>query len=335
MAGNILGYSGLQKNLYLNSLGMGLYRYLGLLILGVLFSNQLTGQMEGKYDCLGRWDLTMYGEDNSSWPSWLEVSKSGHETLVGRFVYAFGSARPISHITYSNGEYQFSIPRQWEPEGQDMAFTFKLMNGRLKGTMTYTDGVKYQWTGQKQAVLPHTQAPKWGEPITLFNGKNLDGWIHDDNTQWEVIDGILNNPKSGVNLITTEKFTDFKLHVEFKYPKDGNSGIYLRGRYEVQVQDDYGKAPTPTNFGGIYGFLCPNQMAAFPAETWQSYDITLIGQRVTVVANGQTIIADQTIPGITGGALDSDEGSPGPIFLQGDHGPVQYRNVILTPRVAR
>ena len=61
------------------------------------------------------------------------------------------------------------------------------------------------------------------------------------------------------------------------------------------------------------------------------YDITLIGRRVTVVANGKAIIVDQIIPGITGGALDSKEGEPGPIMLQGDHGPVEYRNIIITP----
>jgi hypothetical protein len=81
----------------------------------------------------------------------------------------------------------------------------------------------------------------------------------------------------------------------------------------------------------VYGFLTPNEMAVKPAGEWQVYDITLIGRRVTVVANGKTIINDQIIPGITGGALDSKEGEPGPIFLQGDHGPVEYRNIVIIP----
>ena len=114
-------------------------------------------------------------------------------------------------------------------------------------------------------------------------------------------------------------------------PKGSNSGIYLRGRYEVQVEDGGGPEPRSVDMGGVYGFLVPNENATTGADTWQTFDITLVGRRVTVVLNGKTIIADQTIPGITGGALDSDEGAPGPIFLQGDHGTVSYRNIVLTP----
>jgi hypothetical protein len=121
------------------------------------------------------------------------------------------------------------------------------------------------------------------------------------------------------------------LHIEFRYPKESNSGVYLRGRYEVQVEDNKGKEPSSTYFGGVYGFLTPNEMAAKSAGEWQSYDITLIGRKVTVVANGKKIICDQNIPGITGGALDSNEGAAGPIMLQGDHGPIEYRNIIITP----
>ena len=133
--------------------------------------------------------------------------------------------------------------------------------------------------------------------------------------------------------MTEEKFMDFKLHVEFRYPEGSNSGVYLRGRYEVQVEDGYGKQPDSHYLGGVYGFLTPNENAAKKAGEWQSYDITLVGRRVTVVANGKTIIHNQIIPGITGGALISREAEPGPLYLQGDHGPVEYRNItIATPK---
>jgi hypothetical protein len=89
--------------------------------------------------------------------------------------------------------------------------------------------------------------------------------------------------------------------------------------------------PWDDQLGGVYGLLSPNEMVAKDAGEWQTYDITLVGRRVTVVANGVTIIADQVIPGITGGAIDSREGEPGPILIQGDHGPVDYRNIIITP----
>lgn len=139
------------------------------------------------------------------------------------------------------------------------------------------------------------------------------------------------NTDKGTDLVTEESFRDFRLHVEFKYPPGSNSGIYLRGRYEVQIQDDYGKEPGSRFIGGVYGFLTPVKNAGKPAGEWQSYDITLLGRWITVVLNGETVIDHQEIPGITGGALDSHEGEPGPIMLQGDHGPVTFRNLVLTP----
>jgi hypothetical protein len=121
------------------------------------------------------------------------------------------------------------------------------------------------------------------------------------------------------------------LHVEFKYPEDSNSGIYLRGRYEVQIQDDFGKEPFERNISGVYGFIAPTENAARKAGEWQSMDITLLGRYVTVMLNDQKVIDHQEIPGITGGALDSNEGEPGPIFIQGDHGPISFRSVVVTP----
>ncbi|MEM1336364.1 MAG: DUF1080 domain-containing protein [Bacteroidota bacterium] len=273
----------------------------------------------------GRWDLEMQFMGKTA-PSWLEVRHSGHETLVGRFVFAFGSARPVAEVKTNGNRFSFSIPRQWEPEGNDMVFHGELTEGKLKGTMVYTDGSVVSWTGKPAPNLPYIAAPKWSQPMALFNTKDLKGWHADKpENQWVIDDGVLKNPKSGANLISDEKFTDFKATVEFRYPEGSNSGIYLRGRYEVQIADNYGLPPMDIYFGGVYGFLEPNENAAKQAGEWQSYEITLIGRRVTIVANGKTIIEDQTIPGITGGALDSDEAAPGPFVIQGDHGPVEFR----------
>jgi hypothetical protein len=182
--------------------------------------------------------------------------------------------------------------------------------------------------------LARTGKPKWGKRIKLFNEKDLTGWMTqnpNDVNQWVVEEGILRSPKSGANLKTLETFTDFQLHIELRYPAGSNSGVYLRGRYEVQIEDNKGKAPDSHYFGGIYGLLSPNKMVAKNPGEWQTFDITLVGRLVTVVANGETIICDQLIPGITGDALDNDEARPGPILLQGDHGPVEYRNIVLRP----
>jgi len=304
-------------------------RYLTVLIL-VFLSMTLNAQtpIPGE-SFIGRWDLTMTQGENEL-PSWLEISKSGHSTLIGRFVYAFGSARPIAHVMIDGDQFSFSIPNQWEAPGR-MSFTGQKIDGGLIGTMTYVDGKTYNWKGVRAPLLERTDVPIWGTTQSLFNGKNMDGWHVKGQSQWKVEDGTLINMKSGGNLFTDEVFNDFMLRVVFRYPEGSNSGIYLRGRHEVQIEDNYGKYPSSLYFGGIYGFLTPNQMAAKPAGQWQEYKITLVGRRVSVVANGKAIITDQIIPGITGGAIDSDEGAPGPIFIQGDHGPIEFKVVEITP----
>lgn len=278
----------------------------------------------------GTWNLTIT-EDGKEVPSWLEISHSGNNTLVGRFCYKFGSARPIAEVKVLDGKFNFSIPKQWEPAGFDMQIMGMQDGDKLKGNLIYTDGKVFPWVASRSPKLTYSENPKWGKERKLFNGKDLTGWTAMGQNQWVVESGVLKSPKSGANLVTEEKFTDFKLHIEFKYPKDSNSGIYLRGRYEVQIADNMGLEPSSILFGGIYGLLTPNDMVAKSAGEWQEYDITLIGRRVTIMANGKTIINDQNIPGMTGGALDNDEAAPGPLMIQGDHGPVELRNIVITP----
>ena len=289
------------------------------------------GIAQKQHDLEGRWDLEVEFMGKTA-PSWLEVRHSGFNTLTGRFVFAFGSARPIAQIHTFGDRFSFTIPRQWEPEGSDMSFHGSLQNDTLSGTLVYTDGSIISWKGVRAPKLPHTSNPKWGKSIALFNGKDLGGWhLDSDKNEWSVNEVVLRYAKGGANLISDQKFTDFKAHIEFRYPEGSNSGVYLRGRYEVQIADNFGLDPMDIYFGGIYGFLEPNENAAKAAGEWQTYDITLIGSRVTIVANGVTIISDQTIPGITGGALDSKEGEPGPFMIQGDHGPVEFRAFEVTP----
>jgi len=205
-------------------------------------------------------------------------------------------------------------------------------NDKLTGFITSPLGATHAFVGERAPSLTRMTPPVWGEPVAIFNGRDLDGWYaQKPNNQWIAENGILKSPKSGSNLITTQKFDDFKLHLEFRYPAGSNSGVYLRGRYELQIIDSKGLEPSSIYLGGIYGFLTPNENVAKSPGEWQTYDITLIGRRVTVEANGKTIICDQIIPGITGSALDSREGEPGPLLLQGDHGPVEFRNIIVTP----
>jgi hypothetical protein len=149
---------------------------------------------------------------------------------------------------------------------------------------------------------------------------------------WKVVDGTLVSPGRGPEIINDQKFQNFKLHVEFNCGAGANSGIYLRGRYELQIEDNSIQEPSSHHTGGIYGFIAPSpELPRKPGE-WQTFDITLVGRTITVAQNGTTIIEQKEIPGITGGALDSHEELPGPIYLQGsEDGHVAFRNVVVTP----
>ncbi|MCD2422227.1 DUF1080 domain-containing protein [Niabella pedocola] len=283
-------------------------------------------------ELIGRWDITVDVDGKPS-PSWLEVKLSGTRTLVGYFVGITGSARPVAKVNFDNGKFSFTIPPQWEEGNQDFVIEGMLNNGGIEGTVVTSEGKKYNWKGVKAPLLKRAAAPVWDKPINLFNGKDLNGWkaVGADN-QWIVKNGVLTSPHSGANLISDQKFTDFKLHVEFRYHKGSNSGVYLRGRYETQIEDSPKDAhPSSVLFSGIYGFLTPSEINAKGPDQWQSYDVTLVGRMVTVVVNGKTVISNQEIPGITGGALDSNEGEPGPIYIQGDHGPIEFRKIVITP----
>jgi hypothetical protein len=310
-----------------------------------LFLAPLAAEPPSTPSPVGRWDITVHGPDGD-FPSWLEIQLSGHHTLVGSFVGQVGSARPISEVevkqeflTYKDAKAEraqrisFQLPPQWESGKENLRASAVFRGDKLEGTLQDCDGQELKWSGRRAPSLKRTGSPTWGEPIELFDGKSMTGWKSRSKSGhgWSVRDGLLVNSNPGTDILTTDKFEDFQLHAEFRYPKGSNSGIYLRGRYEVQIEDNFGEEPDSHKIGGIYGFLTPSVNAAKRPGEWQTMDITLVGRVVTVVFNGERIIDRQTIPGITGGALDSNEGDPGPILLQGDHGPIEFRKVTLRP----
>jgi len=282
---------------------------------------------------LGRWDLTLKAPDRE-YPSWLEL-KLEDGKLTAQMVGRWGNARPLPRVELTEGRLTFVSPKEEEDSKADMVFEGKLTGEALSGSVAAPDGTSWSWTGKRAPALIETKAPTWGKPIQLFNGKDLTGWKMDkpspDKT-WKVVDGTLVSPGRGPEIINEQKFGDFKLHIEFNCGPNANSGVYLRGRYETQIEDNSIQEPPSHHTGGIYGFIDPTPEQPRKPGTWQSFDITLIGRMVTVVQNGQTIIDNKEIPGITGGALDSHEGLPGPIYLQGsEDGQVAFRNIVITP----
>jgi hypothetical protein len=284
---------------------------------------------------LGRWDLTLKAPDRE-YPSWIEIQQQGGE-LKAMFVSRWGHARPLPEISITNGHLRFVSPKSEEDRKDDMVFEGQLTGNTLFGTTTGQDGTPWKWTGQRAPALKRTGDPKWGKPIQLFNGKDLTGWKPDKPNpanMWKVEDGNLVSPGRGPELISNSKFRDFKLHIEFNCGEKANSGVYLRGRYEVQIETNSDQEPANHHTGAVYGFITPTPELTRKAGEWQTFDITLVGRTVTLVQNGQTVVDHQEIPGITGGALDSHEGMPGPIYLQGsEDGHVAFRKIVITPAV--
>jgi hypothetical protein len=274
----------------------------------------------------GRYDLTI-DTGTETYPSWVEFN--GPES---RFVGRVGSARPVTTVKIDPEGVYWSLPPQYENRTSNLEFAARLEDGILVGTSQGDGGELLTFRGVPAPSLPSREM-QWGEPMEMI-GPDLGNWMLrnvDWENHWRISEGMLHNDGVGSDLVSRDVFMDFRLVAEYKYPAKSNSGIYLRGRYEFQIVDDYGQAPGLGTSGAIYGFLIPSKSAVRPAGEWNTVEITLVGRWVTIIQNGELILDNQEIPGITGGALDSHEGDPGPIFLQGDHGPVVFRRLTLTP----
>ena len=192
-----------------------------------------------------------------------------------------------------------------------------------------------QLRGLRSPELKRAAPKAWTKPEPLFNGRNLDGWAPIGNpaeSHWTVQDGLLVNTAHGANLKSTRVFDDFKVHYEVNCPDGGNSGFYLRGRYEVQIEyEPLTSNPVERRIGSVYGRIAPNPELPRTPGKWETFDVTLVGRIVTVIRNGVTIIDHKEIEGITGGALDANEGQPGPFYIQGDHtGGLKFRNITVS-----
>jgi hypothetical protein len=272
----------------------------------------------------GRWDLivTPKAPNAKPYPDWMEVGEKVRiQPRSGGAIYAkeFKEDGGKLNVVWANGT------TTWDLEVKD---------GKLSGIEKRNGNVFADVSGVHAPPLERKSPKAWTAPEPLFNGKDLAGWEPTDPAapnHWIVQNGELVNESKGANLKTTRKFDDFKLHIEYNCPDEGNSGIYLRGRYEVQVE--YEKVDANDKYhsiGAIYSFVAPAVDLPRKPGTWESFDITLVGRRLTIVRNGVKTIDNQDIPGPTGGALDSSEGEPGPFYFQGDHtGGMKYRNITI------
>lgn len=291
------------------------------------FANLALAQ-SGANPFVGNWDFdlnTPHGEQ----ASWLGITeKDGgldiwYQPTGGHVFQVKDYKQTGPHLTLNIAPAQGAHPALvWELDATD---------GKLTGTQK--SGSDLALTGLPAPALDRQPPASWSDPELLFNGKNLDGWkpIGNANSNWVVQDGLLVNTQRGANLESTRKFTDFKAHFEVNCPDGANSGFYLRGRYEIQLAyEKPGVDPPIRDMGAIYGRITPSQQLPRKPGQWETFDVTLIGRTVTVVRDGVTIIDNQHIDGITGGALNADEGDPGPFYIQGDHtGGLKFRNITV------
>jgi 3-keto-disaccharide hydrolase len=289
----------------------------------------------------GRWDITVQHEPRArAW--WLEVTGAGTPGIKGRFVgFPGGDTNDIPQLAIQNGELRFSFDytdnRAKKPVHRDYN-AHLAANDKLMGEMRSSDGQQLNWTGVRAPSIAEKDDGTWrdGPPVELFNHHDLAGWrglIPNLPLGWSVTEGAMANLAGANNLVSEQTFWNFKLHVEYRVGQHSNSGIGLRGRYEVQILEDYGRPPNRHSNGALYSRVAPAVNASKPAGEWQTYDIRLVGMEVTVVLNDQKVIDKQEIEGLTAIAGNADEGKPGPIILQGDHGPVEFRSIVLTPLV--
>jgi hypothetical protein len=312
-------------------------------------------QASGLEDFLGHWSFDIDG----GWVGWLGVTQEDNY-LDAELLWKWGSVTPVAnvfltgdgvlHVTRTSrrqrgtgNEPRVHMITSWmeaESDGETISGYFLEPRGDGMGVdSTWFEGPRLP----EVPPAPDLDALEYGEPVELFNGRDLTGWelIEENRVNgFRAVNGVLYNDAKQTpgepavsygNLRTIDEFEDFNLTLDVNIPQGSNSGVYLRGIYEIQVLDSYGREPNDHNMGAVYSRITPSEAAERPAGEWQTMDITLADRHVTVILNGVKIIDNEPVYGPTGGALQSDVFAPGPIFLQGDHGPVSFRNMVLTP----
>lgn len=275
---------------------------------------------------LGRWNFNLPIR-----ASWLGITEKNGALEVW-YQPAGGNVYQLKEVRQDGNHLSLAVV---PANDRRPAVTWELdaTAGRLVGTQLRA-GASTPIQGTRAPQLNRPNPKKWTNPEPLFNGRDLTGWEpmgDPKNSHWVVKEKLLINEDHGANLRSTRKFDDFKLHFEVLCPDHANSGFYLRGRYEIQLEyEPLTSNPPERRIGSIYGRIAPQGNLPRKPGTWEVFDVTLVGRTVTVVRNGVKTIDNQEIEGITGGAMDSNEAEPGPFYIQGDHtGGLKFRNITV------
>jgi Domain of Unknown Function (DUF1080) len=296
-------------------------------------------------DFNGRWDITAHTQPRPR-AFWLELTGAGTASPSGWFVSAYaGDRNKIDTISIKDGELTFSFHPPAGRSGKQPAnpvWHAHLTGGKLEGTFSNEGATTppTPWTGVRAPVIADKDDGSWkeGKAIQLFNGKDLSGWKALNPTvemKWTVQDGVTRNAPPTTDLISEQKFWNFTLHTDFRIVEHSNSGIGLRGRYEIQILDDFGKEPNTHGAAALYSRIAPSVNASKKPGEWQSYDIRLVGRTLTVVHNGVKVLDKVEVEGLTAIANNSDEAEPGPFIIQGDHSYVEIKSFVVTPLVKK
>jgi len=302
-------------------------------MLAVALAAQATAAAAGADAYVGRWNLRITDATDTFVSGGFQIDKKDGALAAG-LVWRWGSYLPAKSVAVKDGVLH--LVREERP-GQLDVFEARLLGEALKGQVKLADGTVQHFEGKRAPALTAKGSPAWGAPITLFDGKTLTGWKLRDAKKkngWAAQNGELAvvETKDNADLVTERTFQDMKLHLEFNVDAKSNSGVYLRGRYEIQILDnpDAKMALDSHGCGGLYSRVAPKLDATKPAGEWQTLDITFVGRKLEIVLNGRPVV-DTLVEGITGGALGPFEDEPGPLMLQGDHGKVRFRNIVVTP----
>ena len=304
------------------------------LILAAALAAQAPARTPSADDYVGRWNVKITDAADTFASGGFQIEKKSG-ALAGGLVWRWGSYLPAKSVEVKDAALR--IVRDEEGKGKLDTFEARLEGDTLKGQVTYPDGKVAHFEGKRAPLLMNTKAPVWGEPVKPFDGRTLNGWhLRDPKAKngWAVSAGelVVVEPKGNSDLVSDQTFKDMKLHLEFNVDQKSNSGVYLRGKYEVQILDnpDEKMALDSHGCGAVYSRLAPTTNAARAAGEWQTLDVEFVGRQISVTLNG-TKVVQGVVEGVTGGAIGPYEGEPGPLMLQGDHGKVRFRNIVVTP----